>query len=157
VGAEARLRLVRPTRRYGTDDEPTEWERERLQQFADQVDSEAHWQRLLKTATTDAHRAELERIIGPLLRFRQSRCTSPGCESGLPAIYQPVLVLRKRPEDDPMWAPIELRLCEVCKAQMSARDLLVDDIWTQIIKQCVANGDPVPVRLLSQLTFDRVM
>lgn len=149
MGRESRLRLV-PRR----DDDA---EREQLQAFANQVEDEAHWQRLLATAATDENRVELERVIGPLLKFRQARCHAPSCESGELPIWQPVLIVRKRASDSPSWAPIEIRVCGSCKDKMTVRDVLSDDIWSQIVSKSVAAGEPVPARILSSLTFYRVM
>jgi hypothetical protein len=150
MGHASRLRLV-------TKDQPREEEREQLQAFADQVESEEHWTRLKASAETDDARAELERVVGPMLRFRQARCHTPLCDSGLPPLYQPVLVVRKRPDDPPIWAPIEIRVCAHCKDEMGVVDVLTDDIWGQITRQCIAGGEPIPVRLLTALSFDRVM
>jgi hypothetical protein len=149
MGHEARLRLV-------TKETPRAEELEQLREFASKVEDEAHWSRLLASAESDESRAELERVLGPLLPFRKPRCHSPSCESGLPPIWQPVLVVRKRPDDAPIWAPIEVRFCETCKKEMGVRDLMTDDIWRQITFQCLSSGEPIPVRLLTQLTFDRI-
>lgn len=149
MGRDARIRLV-------VSNQLPDDTREQLQAFADAVEDEAHWQRLLGTATTDEAREELERVVAPMLRFRKARCHTPACDSGQLPIWQPVLVVRKRPEDPPMWAPIEVRYCDRCKDDMTVRDLLTGDIWSQIVRQCVAAGDPVPVRLLTGLLFDRL-
>lgn len=148
MGHESRLRLV-------TSTSPPAEDLEQLREFASQVEGEDHWSRLLASAETEESRAELERVVGPLLPFRKPRCHAPTCESGLPPVWTPVLLVRKRPEDGPIFAPIEIRLCDECKRTMKVRDAITDDIWTQIIRQTVAAGEPVPVRALSQLMFER--
>jgi hypothetical protein len=149
MGREARLRLV-------VSNEPQAEELDQLRDFAAKVDDEDHWQRLLASAETDESRAELERVVGPLLPFRKPRCHAPTCESELPPLYQPVLIVRKRPEDGPIFAPIEIRICANCKAEMTVRDVLSEDIWRQVVNQCLGAGEPIPSRLLTELMFDRI-
>lgn len=155
LGARARAKRNGPDLYVVDTGQLTRIERANLQAFADQVEDEAHWQQLLASADED-RRADLERLVGPLLAFRRPRCAAPSCDSGLPPVYRPVLVVRKRLEDTPLYAPIEIGLCKTCKAQMRVGDAITDDIWTQIIRQCVACGYPVPDRALTALTFDRV-
>lgn len=144
--ARSRLRLVTPDRIEGGD---------HLRGMAAQVRDEAHWQEILANAQDVATAAELERAVGPLLPFRNVRCHSPLCESGLPPVYQPVLVVRHQSWGDPIYAPVEIRICEECKASMLVGDVLADGIWEQVCAKCEAAGEPTPTRLLTQLTFDR--
>jgi hypothetical protein len=148
MGHDTRLRLVRSNRVPPEDVA-------QLQAFADQVEDEAHWQRLLATAQTDDSRAELETVVGPMLKFRQPRCHTPECDSGEPPLFQPVLIVRKRPQDQ-IWAPLEFRVCDTCRAKITVGDLLTVDIWQQIVQQCLAAGEPIPVREMTSLMFDRV-
>jgi len=128
-----------------------------LMAMAAKVQDEAHWQSILAKAETDAQREELERVIGPLLAFRRpdTACTTPECDSGEPGVWQPVLVVAN-PVDptDTSWVPIELRLCDTCKAEASVEHFVTDDIWRQIIHAWDQPQWP-PVRRLTRLTWDR--
>lgn len=137
--------------------EVEESERKRLMTLASRVQDEKHWQDVLDGCATEVQREELERVLGPMLRFRRGApCTSPGCSSGKHGIWQPVLVVRSPVDiESPSWVPIELRLCDDCKAEADVADFLTDSIWAQILTQWEKELPP-PVRLLSQLKFDRV-
>jgi hypothetical protein len=144
--ARTRLRLVTPDRIDGGD---------ALREMAARITDEASWQAILASAQDDETRAELERVVGPLLAFRHPHCHTPLCESGLPPIYQPTLVVRHQAWGDPIYAPIEIRVCEDCKASMRVGDLMTSAIWGQICAKCDEAGEPTPTRILTQLTFDR--
>lgn len=133
-----------------------ELERQAVQRLANAVQDEAHWAQVLDSAETPEQRAELERVVAPMLRFRRAAvCTTPDCASGEPGIWQPVLVVASPLEAGQSWVPIELRLCETCKADARVSDFLTDGIWEQILAQWDALAPP-PVRRLTSLTFDRV-
>lgn len=132
-------------------------QREALQRLANSVQDDAHWQQVLDSATSPESRAELERVVGPLLPFRRAAvCTTPDCASGLTGVWQPVLVVASPLSPTaPSWVPIELRLCERCKAEATLGDFLTDGIWAQVLAQWDPHADP-PVRRLTTLTFDRI-
>ncbi len=137
---------------------PTEAElqRQAVQRLANSVESEAHWAQILKTAESPESRAELERVVGPMLPFRRAAvCTTPDCASGLPGLWQPVLVVRSPLAPDPAWVPIELHLCETCKNEATLEDFLTAGIWAQILDQFDATTPP-PIRRLTTLSWDRV-
>ncbi len=132
-----------------------ELQRRSLQNIANAVESEEQWAAILATAAPE-QAEELERVVGPLLPFRRTQgCTTPGCESGQRGEYQPVLLARnpQHPEDV-FHVPIELHLCETCKAEAELSDFLTDEIWSQIMLAW-PHGEWPPVRRLTRLTFDR--
>jgi hypothetical protein len=133
-------------------------ERQQLEKFAARVVDEQHWEDVLASCPTPETRAELERVIGPMLAFRRAApCTTPECTSGDIGLFQPVLEVRNPiTPDDVAWVPIErLRLCQTCYAQARVQDFLTDDIWQQILLAWDPSAFP-PVRRLTTLTFDRV-
>lgn len=131
-------------------------QRRQVQQFAERVESEAHWAQILKSAPSAESRAELERVVGPLLRFRRPfLCTTPDCDSGQPGLWQPSLVIRPPGVDTQAWVPIELFLCETCKNEATLKDFLTDGIWEQIIEQLADQTLP-PVRRFTTLQWDRI-
>lgn len=132
-------------------------ERQAVQRMAARVQDETHWGQILASAETDAVRAELERVVGPLLAFRRAApCTTPDCDSGKHGQWQPVLVVANPLEaDTPSWVPIELRLCDDCKKDARLKDFLTDGIWAQVLKAWSADTLP-PVRRLTRLQFDRI-
>lgn len=137
----------------GADRDVVRVQREELRAYAAQIQDEAQWSHILSQATPES-RQELERVLGPLLRFRRHACASPGCE-GKPE-YQPVLTVRASRFHDPIWAPLELRYCSACKdAIFGASALLTDDIWSQIVAQCEAAGEYPPAKYLTVLSWDR--
>lgn len=140
----------------GTDRE-RELERQAVARLASNVVNEAHWQQVLASAETDEQRAELERVVGPMLPFRRAAaCTTPGCVSGKHGIWQPVLVvLAPQALDAPVHVPIELRLCDACKAEATLDDFLTDGIWLQVLSVWPGTDWP-PVRRLTTLQWDRV-
>ncbi len=146
TAARARLRVVSPERIDGGD---------KLREMAALVRDEAHWSEILTSAETTEARDELERAVGPLLSFRNTRCHAPLCESGLSPIFQPVLVVRHQAWGDPIYVPIEIRLCEECKDEMRVGDALANGMWEQVVAKCDEAGEPTPTRILTQLTFDR--
>ncbi len=137
---------------------PTEQDlqRQAVQRLANAVESEAHWAQVLRDAPSPESRAELERVVGPMLRFRrQFLCTTPDCDSGKPGIWQPSLVIRAPHVAEPAWVPIELFLCETCKNEATLKDFLTDSIWEQVLEQMSVEAVP-PVRRLTTLQFDRI-
>lgn len=145
--------------KVGKKAEPNEEEHQRqtLQRLANAVRDEQHWQDILAAAETPESRDELERLVGPKLRFRRAcPCTTPECESGDPGLWQPVLEVRSpMTPNAPAWVPIELRLCEGCKSDAEVQHFLTDAIWRQILHQWAVD-DPPPVKRLTTLKFDRV-
>lgn len=136
---------------------PSELELQRKQVAAlvAAVESEAHWQQILNSATPES-REELERVVGPMLPFRRAApCTTPGCDSGQHGVWQPVLVVGSPVSLEPSWVPVELRLCDQCKADAAVGDFLTDSIWDQILVNW-PEPDAPPVRRLVSLQFDRV-
>lgn len=133
-------------------------QRSQLHEMAAKVQDEAHWQSILKTAETDEQREELERVVGPLLHWRKpsTACTTPECSSDL-GVWQPVLVVAS-PLDPEVtsWVPIELRLCEACKADAVLADFMTDHIWRQVLDAWPHNSVPPPVRRLTTLQWDRI-
>lgn len=152
MGRASKLRLVKsvPKDALSVDEE-------HLQAFADLVADEAHWKEILAKAETDASRAELERLVGPLLPFRKAwRCHRPDCDSGQPALWQPVFVLQHM-DGETSWAPLDIRLCEPCKGEATVEDLLTDAIWVQILAGCADAGlTSKPMRGGTVLQFQRV-
>lgn len=134
-----------------------EMEKAQLQRFASAVRDDEHWQAILRSADTDEQRAELNRVVGPLLPFRRaSPCTTPDCDSGKTGTWQPVLMVSSPTAiTEPSYVPIELRLCEKCKEDAQLSHFLTDGIWSQILG---AWDDPTrpPVRRLTVLQWDRV-
>jgi hypothetical protein len=138
---------------------PTEQELQKraLQQWANRVESEAHWAQILRDAPSSESRAELERVVGPLLTFRRTfLCTTPDCDSGQPGIWQPTLVIRPPGVDTQAWVPIELLLCETCKLDASLKDFLTESIWAQVLDQFTDPTTPPPVKRLTTLEWSRV-
>lgn len=149
---------IKPNAKIVRKPDPTEadLQRQAVLRLAAQVKSEAHWEHILSSAETEAQREELERVVGPLLPFRRAApCTTPDCETGKPGLWQPVLVVCSpiAPEDA-AHVPIELHLCDECKATASVEDFLVDSIWSQIV---AAWDDPTipPVRQRTMLQWSR--
>lgn len=137
---------------------PTEEElqRQAVQRLANAVESEAHWAQILRDAPSPANREELERVVGPMLKFRRTfLCTTPDCDSGKPGLWQPSLVIRAPGFDATAWVPVELFLCETCKLDATLRDFLTDSIWAQVLEQFDPTTPP-PVRRLTTLQWDRV-
>lgn len=140
-----------------------ELERAALARMASQVQDEAHWRQILSNADTDAQREELERVIGPMLTFRRALpCNNPDCDSTLPAIWQPVLVVSNpvTPEDQ-SWVPIELRYCDRCKRDAAVEDFVTDGIWEQVMAHWPTGskeepGPLPPTRSRSTLAWDQV-
>ena len=127
-----------------------------LQRIANAVESEEHWRRILDAAGPE-QRDELERVVGPLLRFRRSSpCTTPDCESGKAGEYQPVLeVVSATDATDIFHVPIELKLCEDCQKGAVREDFLTDALWAQVIMAWPSSEYP-PLRSRTRLRFDRV-
>jgi hypothetical protein len=133
-------------------------QRQQLQRLASQVRDEDHWRDILASATTPEQRDELERVVAPLLPFRRaSACTTPDCDSGTPGMWQPVLKIAS-PIDPAAgaWVPIELRLCDACKAEATLDDFLTDGIWAQIMAALEDETVPPPTRARTSLTWDRI-
>lgn len=148
---------IRLVKKPAPTDTPADLERAALQRLANAVVDEAHWQDVLGSAYDAETRAELERVVGPMLKFRRGAvCTTPDCGSGEHGIWQPVLVCRSAtaPEQDSAWVPIELRLCDTCKASATLEDFLTEDIWRQTLSQWTAEWPPT--RHLTTLSWDRV-
>jgi hypothetical protein len=144
-------------KRQKPDPPVADLERRQLQAYAAAVRDEQHWQDILASAPSEETRHELERIIGPMLAFRRAAaCTTPGCESGKVGTWQPVLELRNPFSPDPIaWVPIELHLCDECKAEATVKDFLTPDVWSQILAQWDNDYGP-PVHHRTTLIFDRV-
>lgn len=132
-------------------------ERKHLQRMASKVQSEAHWQQILGSATSAESRAELERVVGPMLSFRRAApCTTPDCESGKPGVWQPVLVVKSPIDPDtPAWVPIELHLCHDCKQEADLSHFLTDGVWQQVLEKWDSELPP-PIKRLTTLQFDRI-
>lgn len=133
---------------------PTEAELQRhaVARLVANVRDEQHWQQILASAG-EAERAELERVVAPMLPWRTAaKCTTPDCASGKPGIWQPCLEVRG--PDMLSYVPIELHLCDDCKAEAQLADFLTDTIWTQVMLAWT-NGSP-PLRRLTTLAWDRV-
>lgn len=132
-------------------------QRQAVQKLVANVVDDAHWQQILAAAESDASREELERVVGPLLKFRRAApCTTPDCDSGEQGLWQPVLVVSSPlAPDDRSWVSIELRLCERCKAEATTQDFLTDGIWAQILDAWTHHQWP-PVRARTTLAWERV-
>lgn len=133
-----------------------ELHRQQVQQLASRVSSEEHWTAILASAGTDDQREELERVVGPMLTFRRAAaCTTPDCDSGDPGVWTPVLEVRSPfAQNDPSWVPIELRLCESCKADAQLASFLTEGIWSQVLANWDDPAMP-PVQRLTSLTWER--
>lgn len=140
----------------GTDRE-RELERQAVARLASNVVDEVHWQQVLASAETDEQRAELERVVGPMLAFRRAApCTTPSCTSGKVGMWTPTLLVASPQQPDvPVHVSIELRLCEDCKRDATLDDFLTDHIWLQVMGAW-PRGDFPPVRRLTMLQWDRV-
>jgi hypothetical protein len=147
MGRESRtLKLVKP---------PPPDEDEAVAQilaYADQVADPVHWAQMLDS-TDPTTRANLEAVIGPYLRWR--RCRTPDCDSTLPPIWQPTLLIACTGTETLYETSLELRYCERCQADIQLGDLLTDDIWQQVLDQCLAEGEH-PRRWLTRLRWDRL-
>lgn len=134
-------------------------ERQGLQRLVNAVRDEAHWQDILAKAETPESRAELERVVGPMLPFRKAgHCTTPDCTSGLNGIWRPVLVVRSQltPLSE-SWCPLEnLSLCKDCKDEAQVEDFLTGTIQAQILAQCEEAGILPPTWRMTTLSWDRV-
>jgi hypothetical protein len=146
MGRDAKLRLA-STR---TDED---FERQKLERFAELVTDEAHWQRILADAS-DASREELERVVGPMLSFR--KCLNKECTSGEPAIWLPVLLLRAYPGGPTSRQMILGRVCTPCKDLITVEDVLTDDVWIRTVTSYTEAGKPWPYRPITTLTFEGV-
>jgi hypothetical protein len=124
--------------------------------YANQVTDETHWAQILAAAPSDEVRVELERTVGPLLRFRRAApCSTASCQSLLPAVWQPVFVVHCTASDEPIWAPLEVHYCDTCKQEIRLADVMTDEVWGQILTKCQATGDN-PRRWLTELMWDRI-
>jgi hypothetical protein len=132
-------------------------QRQAVQRLASSVRDETHWAQILESAETEDQRTELERVVGPLLPFRRAApCTTPECPSGQQGVWQPMLVVVSPLDSTNLsWVPIELRLCDTCKAEATMRDFLTDGIWDQVLAQWEATIPP-PVRRLTTLSWNRI-
>lgn len=150
------MRAIRVVKQAPAADSQQDLERQAMHKLVANVVDEAHWQTILATAETEEQRQELERVCGPMLKFRRGApCTTPGCDSGELAIWQPVLVVAMPQEpDNPSWVPLDLRLCEACKKEAEVEDFLKPSIWSQIL--AAWEGPQPPVKRLTTLSFDRV-
>ncbi len=92
-----------------------------------------------------------------MLPFRRAAvCTTPGCDSGKPGLWQPVLEVRNPFDADPAaWVSIELHLCDDCKGEARVEDFTVPSIWGQVMTSWDPEMGP-PVRHRTTLTFDRI-
>lgn len=127
--------------------------KQQLQRMADAVQNEAHWHEILKTAS-QAEREELERVVGPLLKFRRTLvCDTPDCTSQKEAKWQPSLRV-VNPDGAESYVPIERKYCDECKKSASMGDFLTSDIWTQILVNWPKDWQP-PVRRHTTLTWDK--
>lgn len=129
-----------------------ERERRKLIAFAQAVRDEDHWQQVLATSPNDDVRAELEAVVGPMLRWRRG-CAHRGCQSIEPAAYAVVLKLGF-PDRDSAETDLGVKVCHPCRAIVTVDDVLTDDLWSGVIQQCVQQGAPIPVRGLCTLRFE---
>lgn len=131
-----------------------ELQRHALQKLASAVQDEDHWQQILQAATEE-QREELERVVGPLLKFRRvAACTTSTCSSGKPGLWQPALEVLS-PDGSVSWVPIDLHLCDDCKQEATVEDFCTDAIWSQVLLSWPSDTLP-PLRNRTQLRFDRV-
>lgn len=147
------IRIVKKPKQASEED----LQRQALQRLANNVTNEEHWQTILASAPSEENRDEIERVVGPLLTFRRAApCTTPDCQSGLPSLWQPVLVVASSLTPDELsWVTIELRLCDECKQEARLGHFLTDSVWTQIIAAWDSETPP-PVRRLTTLSWDRI-
>lgn len=134
-------------------------ERQGIARLVSAVKDEAHWQTILEKAETPESKAELERVVGPMLAFRKAApCTTPDCVSGLHGTWRPVLVVRSQLEPtSETWCPLEnLSLCKDCKEDAAVEDFLTETIQGQILAQCNEAGILPPTWRMTTLSWDRV-
>lgn len=129
-------------------------ERARLRDFADRVTDEAHWQAILDSAETPESRAELDRVVGPLLPFR--RCANKECESGDAGIWVPVLLFRCYLDGPTTRMTVQRKVCTVCREAITLDDILTDEVWARAIAAYLEADAAWPDRSLTTITFDPV-
>lgn len=153
------LRLVKasPPQVQTPEDDPVHLTE--IRAIAGAIETADEWERLLATARTPEERDAWENALGPHLSFKTRTCQSPGCDSGLYPVWQPVLVVKHTVLSDPIQAPLDLRYCPRCRLEMRLGDVLTlqagQDIWNQVIAACAAAGEPIPERSLTELSFLR--
>lgn len=138
----------------------TSFEEARLKKLAKEIRDAAHLEEIVRAVDPEQQAAILavlrEHVTFPL-------CANLFCRSGETPIWRPQLVLRKREWDG---EPVSLgrgsfitpraRFCSGCKDHITVAQLLPDDVWDRIAAKFVLEGETVPVRDLTTLTFTQI-
>jgi len=131
---------------------PEERELEELKAYARAVRDEAHWQSILASTDKPEVREELERVVGPLLRFRRG-CAYLGCTSTEPARYEVFLSLEAENGDKSL-SDVHISVCHPCRGKLTVEDVVTDEIWSEVVQQAIRQGVYVPDRKKTELRFD---
>lgn len=84
-----------------------------------------------------------------------SNCNRVGCEK--PGRWRPVLLLRANLKHRPAAGALKgILVCDDCKPLMKPTDLIIDKAWDQIVDSFKGMGRAIPVRVLTQLGWERV-
>lgn len=148
-------RLSAPKKAMAKVTAAQDFERAKLQRLADAVRDEEHWQQILDFDTRPEVQEELERLVGPMLRFR--RCDNVNCETKGRGIWRPVLLVRGWPEGPTDRIEVLRKVCTDCREETDLSDLLTDEVWERAIDGFKRVGrEWLPRRTLTTLTWDAV-
>lgn len=92
------------------------------------------------------------------MRLIKSQCTVKSCTSGMPGLYEPVILLwpvgiTNKKGFQPASLTVEQHVCAACKNAAKPTNFLNSDLWVKIQKHFFAVTKSLPSLQTAEVTF----